>query len=42
VIEQELNLFEFVTGTVTEPSTRTAKVMRRQVMHPDPLGIFLY
>jgi hypothetical protein len=42
VTQQELNLFEFASGTVAEPSTGTTKVMRRQVIHPDPLGISLY
>jgi hypothetical protein len=42
VTEQELNLFEFASGTVTEPSTVTTKVVRRQVIHSDPLRISLY
>jgi hypothetical protein len=40
--EQELNLFEFPSGTVAQPSAGTAKVMGRQVIHSDPLGISLY
>ena len=40
--EQELNLFEFASGTVAEPSAGTTKVTRRQVIHSDPLGISLY
>jgi hypothetical protein len=42
VTEQELNLFEFPSGTLAEPSAGTTKVMRRQVIHSDPLGISLY
>jgi hypothetical protein len=42
VTEQELNLFEFASRTVAEPSARATKIMRRQVIHPDPLGISLY
>jgi hypothetical protein len=33
VTEQELNLFEFASGTVAEPRAGTPKVMRRQVVH---------
>jgi len=42
VTEQELNLFEFASGTLAEPSAGTTKVMRRQVIHSDPLGVSLY
>jgi hypothetical protein len=41
VTEQELNLFEFATSAVAEAGTGTTKVMRRQVIHTDPLGISL-
>lgn len=40
--EKELNLFELATRAVAEPSARATKVMRRQVIHADPLGISLY
>jgi hypothetical protein len=42
VTEQKLNLFEFASSAVAEPSAGTAKIMRRQVIHSDPLGISLY
>jgi hypothetical protein len=42
VTKQELNLFEFASSAVAEPSAGTAKVMGRQVIHSDPLGISLY
>jgi hypothetical protein len=42
VTEQELNLFEFTSGTVAEPSAGTTKIVRRQVIHSDPLCISLY
>ena len=40
--EQELNLFEFTSGTVAEPSAGTTKVVRRQAIHSDPLCLSLY
>jgi hypothetical protein len=40
--KQELNLFEFASSAVAEPSAGTAKVMGCQVIHSDPLGISLY
>jgi hypothetical protein len=42
VAEQELDVFEFASGTVAEPSTGTTKVVRRQVIHSNPLGVSLY
>jgi hypothetical protein len=42
VPEQELDLFEFAPSAVAEPSAGTTKVMRRQVIHANPLGIPLY
>jgi hypothetical protein len=42
VTKQELNLFEFASGAVAEPSARSAQVMRRQMIHTDLLGISLH
>ena len=39
---KELNLFEFAPSTVAKPGAGTTKVMRRQVIHSDPLGVTLY
>ena len=36
--EQELNLFEFASGTVAEPSAGTTKIVWRQVIHSDLLA----
>jgi hypothetical protein len=41
VTEQELNLFEFASGTVAKASAGATKVVRCQVIHSDPLGISL-
>ena len=37
--EQKLNLFELASSSVAEASAGTTKVMRRQVIYADPLGI---
>jgi hypothetical protein len=42
VTKQELNLFEFASSAVAEPSAGTTKVMRRKVIHSYQLGISLY
>jgi hypothetical protein len=42
VTKQKLNLFEFASGAVAESSAGTTKVMRREVIHADSLGISLY
>jgi hypothetical protein len=42
VTEKKLNLFEFASRAMAEPGTGTTKVMRREMVHADPLGIVLY
>jgi hypothetical protein len=42
VTEKKLNLFEFASRVMAEPSTGTAKVMRREMVQANPLGIALY
>jgi len=42
VTEQKLNLFEFASSVMAEPSTGTTKVMRREMVHADPPGILPY
>jgi hypothetical protein len=42
VTEKKLNLFEFASRAMAEPSTGTTKVMRREMVHADPLSIVLY
>jgi hypothetical protein len=41
VTEQELNLFELAASAVAEPSARATKVMGRQVIYANPLGVSL-
>jgi hypothetical protein len=42
VTEKKLNLFEFASRAMAEPSTGTTKVMGREMVHADPLGILFY
>jgi hypothetical protein len=42
VTEKKLNLFEFASRAMAEPSTGTTKIMRCKVVHADPLCILLY
>jgi len=42
VTEKKLNLFEFASRAMAEPGTGTTKVMRREMIHADPLGVLLY
>ena len=42
VAEKKLNLLQFATRAVAEPSTSSTKVMRRKMVNADPLGILFY
>jgi hypothetical protein len=40
--EKKLNLFEFTSRAMAQAGTGTTKIMRREMVNADPLGILPY